>query len=68
MALSNLGNAAQEQGNYAAARSLQEESLAISRELGDKRGIAGSLNSLGNVAKNQGDLRLPVLWMKRVRQ
>jgi non-specific serine/threonine protein kinase len=43
------------QGDYPAARALQEESLAICRELGDRFGIASSLNSLGNVAFNQGD-------------
>ncbi len=39
----------------AAVWGLREESLAIRRELGDKKGIAKSLNNLGNVAKNQGD-------------
>src|SRR5258706_5329523 len=43
------------QGDYPAARALQEESLAICRELGDRFGIASSLNSLGNMAFNQGD-------------
>jgi non-specific serine/threonine protein kinase len=43
------------QGDYPAARALQEESLAICRELGDRFGIASSLNSLGNVAFNHGD-------------
>jgi hypothetical protein len=32
-----------------------EESLALKQELGDKRGIAGSLNDLGLVALEQGD-------------
>src|SRR6266851_7866781 len=43
------------QGDYPAARALQEQSLAIRRELGDRSGIAGSLGNLGNVALNQGD-------------
>jgi predicted ATPase/DNA-binding winged helix-turn-helix (wHTH) protein len=43
------------QGDYPAARALQEKSLAICRELADRFGIASSLNSLGNVAFNQGD-------------
>jgi len=43
------------QGDYPAARALEEESLAIRRELGDRSGIAGSLGNLGNVASGQGD-------------
>jgi len=43
------------QGDYASARSLFEESLAISRELGSKLSIAQSLNSLANVAWSEGD-------------
>jgi tetratricopeptide (TPR) repeat protein len=43
------------QGDYSTARSLQEESLALNREIGDKRGIALSLNGLGIVAQMQGD-------------
>ena len=34
-----------------------EESLAIRRELGDRRGIASSLTNLGDVAHEQGELR-----------
>lgn len=41
-------------GEYEAARSLQEESLAIRRELADRSGIAASLSSLGLVAYAQG--------------
>jgi len=43
------------QGDYPAAKALHEESLAIRRELGDRSGIAISLNLLGNAALNQGD-------------
>jgi tetratricopeptide (TPR) repeat protein len=43
------------QGELGAARALYEESLAISRDLEDKRGIAGSLRDLGWVAHDQGD-------------
>ena len=43
------------QGDYSSARSLYEQSLAIRRELGDKRGIARSLLNLGLVAYCQGD-------------
>jgi predicted ATPase/class 3 adenylate cyclase len=54
-ALNGAGNLAHAQGEYAAARSLHEESLAIKRELGDKWGIASSLNNLGIIAQEQGD-------------
>ena len=43
-----------DEGDYVAARELHEESLAIRRELGDRRGIASSLGNLGNVAYAQG--------------
>src|SRR5262249_45816271 len=45
------------QGDYEAARSLYDESLAISRELGNKVSIAISLNNLGKIAREQGDPR-----------
>ena len=44
-----------EQEDHGAAQALLEESLAIFRELGNKRGIAYSLWSLGNVVHQQGD-------------
>ncbi len=44
-----------DQSDYPAARALHEESLAIRRELGDRSGIAASLNNLGSVVHNQGD-------------
>jgi len=54
-ALNGAGNLAYRQGDYATARALYEESLAIRRELGDKNGIADSLSNLGEMAKEQGD-------------
>ena len=54
-ALKTAGVLAYQQGDYPAARALDEESLAIQRQLGDRRGIAGSLNNLGLVACDQGD-------------
>ena len=44
-----------EQGDYSAARALYEESVAIRRELGDRRGMAGVLGNLGYVAYELGD-------------
>lgn len=52
-ALNGSGTLALLQGDYAAAYTLHQESLALERELGDKRGIANSLNNLGNVAHDQ---------------
>ena len=54
-ALMITGKMASLQGDYASARALYEESLAMRRELGDKQGMANSLRSLGIVASNQGD-------------
>ena len=41
--------------DYAAARPLYEESLSISRESDDRRGVAQALNGLGIMACDQGD-------------
>jgi predicted ATPase/transcriptional regulator with XRE-family HTH domain len=46
-ALGGAGRLAYRQGDYAAARSLFSESLALRREIGDKAGIAWSLTHLG---------------------
>ena len=52
---SGAGNLALFQGDTAAARSLNEQSLAISRESGDAPGVAYALNYLGYIARSQGD-------------
>jgi non-specific serine/threonine protein kinase len=54
-ALNTAGVLAYQQGDYPAARALDEEGLAIWRQLGDRRGIAASLNNLGLVICDQGD-------------
>jgi predicted ATPase/class 3 adenylate cyclase len=54
-ALNGAGLLAHNQGDYATARSLHNESLALKQELGDKQGIAASLGNLGLVAQEQGD-------------
>jgi tetratricopeptide (TPR) repeat protein len=54
-ALSAAGLLAYWQGDYPAARARQEDSLAIWRQLGDRKGIGGSLSNLGMVARSQGD-------------
>jgi predicted ATPase/class 3 adenylate cyclase len=53
--LSATGLLAYWQGDYPAARARHEECLAIWGQLGDRRGIAVSLNNLGMVARSQGD-------------
>jgi len=54
-ALYGAGLLAWQQGDYPAARSLYEQSLAIHRQLGNQKGIANALDNLGLVAENQGD-------------
>jgi predicted ATPase/class 3 adenylate cyclase/Tfp pilus assembly protein PilF len=54
-ALNGAGMLAHWQGDYAAARALCEESLAIRRSLNDQQGIADTLNNLGSIVMEQGD-------------
>jgi len=54
-ALRYLGFATLREGDYAVARKLFEQSLTIQRDLGIRRGIAGSLVALGNLACVEGD-------------
>ena len=49
------GVLADAQGDYSLARALFEEHLAINRELGDRWGIASSLNNLGIIALRRND-------------
>jgi len=54
-ALRGAGRLLQCQGEYERATALYQESLALLRELGDKQGIAHTLNNLGLVAWHQGN-------------
>lgn len=54
-ALTAAGVMAYCQGEYAASQTHFGAGLAISRELGDRSGIAALLNNLGNVAYDQAD-------------
>jgi non-specific serine/threonine protein kinase len=56
-ALNGAGILAANQGDYAKQSEILEESLALYRELGDKRGIAQSINNLGSVAYFQGEYK-----------
>ena len=57
-ALFAAGVLAGEQGDYAAADALMRESLDIARQLGDKQGVAVSLNALAVLARDRGDVAL----------
>ena len=54
-ALNGAGVLATVQGDSKAARTLYEESLAVSKAQGDKQGMAASLNNLGILAHQEGD-------------
>jgi predicted ATPase/DNA-binding winged helix-turn-helix (wHTH) protein len=54
-ALHGASALAWQQGDYPAARTLGEESLALVRELGDLSGIAASLDNLATLAYGEGD-------------
>jgi predicted ATPase/DNA-binding SARP family transcriptional activator len=54
-ALNGAGVLASNQGDYPAAMALYEESLMISRELGDRQGAAWPLHHLGLMAAHRGD-------------
>jgi len=54
-ALHGMAVLSQKQGDYASARNLYLESLAIRRDLGDRVGIAAVIGNLGNMAFDQGD-------------
>ncbi len=54
-ALYGAGNLARQQGDYARAVELHEQSIALWQQLGDKQGVARSLDILGEIARNKGD-------------
>lgn len=55
-ALGAAGLLAYRQVDYAVARALLEQSLAIRRRLGDRKGIGVTLGNLGMIASDEGDL------------
>jgi tetratricopeptide (TPR) repeat protein len=56
-ALTNLAIVTKDQGDLAEARKMEEESLAIRRQIGDKAGVGIALNNLAVLLIDQGDLR-----------
>jgi predicted ATPase/serine/threonine protein kinase len=63
-ALFAAGVLAGEQGDYASADVLLRESQDIARQLGDKRGVAVSLNALAVLARDQGDVAAAHSWFE----
>src|SRR5215217_2208737 len=55
--LRTLGSAAYVRGDHERAAQLYDESLALSREAKDERGVASSLLQLGNVTSERGDYK-----------
>ena len=55
MALNKLSCTLMEHGDYAAARPLAEESLALRHALGEKRGMAVSAGTVAELALAAGD-------------
>lgn len=54
-AFNGAGCLARDRGDYRRAVAFLQECLALRRELGDRRGMASSLNNLANVFADQGD-------------
>ncbi len=65
-ALNGAGVLAHNQADYERAVVLYTESLALQRELGDKRGIADALNNLGTIALDRGDYATLRWFSKKV--
>ena len=69
LALSAAGNTASVRADFPRGPgAFRRESLTIRRELGDRRGVAQSLNGLGNIACDQGDCASSEPMPKRVWQ
>jgi tetratricopeptide (TPR) repeat protein len=54
-ALNNLGLAHSQEGDHDSARARFEESLALAREAGDRRGASMSLNNLAELSRKRRD-------------
>jgi tetratricopeptide (TPR) repeat protein len=53
-ALDGAAALAHSQGDYAAARTLEEQAVELWREAADQRGMAGALSTLGIILKSEG--------------
>ncbi|HEY0070101.1 MAG TPA: tetratricopeptide repeat protein, partial [Chloroflexia bacterium] len=54
-ALNGAGNLAYTQADYAGGQALHEESMSISKELGDRLSVAASLNNIGIILRRRGE-------------
>jgi predicted ATPase len=61
--LFRAGHLAGGQGDLLAAQHLLEQSLALERTLGDRRGIARCLQELGGIASEEGDYDRAAAWL-----
>jgi tetratricopeptide (TPR) repeat protein len=61
-ALHGAGILAWAQGDYARAQAAHTESLVLFRELGNKAGIAQTLNTMGVIARRQKDYTQAYTW------
>ncbi len=53
--LARIAGLSLDQGDHEAARTFQEQALALQTQLGDHRGVASSLNTLGLTARERRD-------------
>ncbi len=63
-AVYGAGDLASDQGDYGRAEALCEESMGLYRNLGDKLGIALSLNVLAILTRNRGDHRRAITLLE----
>lgn len=63
-ALQGLGALLRALGELDQARQVYEQALALSREIGESKGIAASLNSLGTAVQEQGDHRQALFFFE----
>ncbi len=63
-ALNALGNIVRMQGEYSAARTCFEQSIAMGEELANQRTIATALGSLANLISEQGDNNIASLMLQ----
>src|SRR5262249_43240500 len=66
-ALRQAGNLATIQGDYAEAQALLAEGLALAHELGDKHGVATTLDLLGFTATAQGNYQQALEFLEESR-
>jgi tetratricopeptide (TPR) repeat protein len=66
-ALGNLGNACAALGEAQRAIAFYEQALAISREIGDRRGEGNHLANMGRLYEDTDPARAGALWVEALR-